>query len=152
VYRFSDSLPYLLTRVGVRMGELFARELREHALTLAGYRVLAALTERPDQRLGELAAMTSVETSTLSRLVGSLERRGLLTRTRPDNDQRSVRIRLTRTGLALARCLMPRAAEFERVAAVGLDEAAQAALKARLRLIHDNLDTLDTPNTTGEAA
>lgn len=152
MYRFSDSLPYLLTRVGVRMGELFARELRAHALTLAGYRVLAALSERADQRLGELAAMTSVETSTLSRLVGSLERRGLLTRTRPEGDQRSVRIRLTPAGVTLAQRLMPRAAEFERVAVGELAARDEATLKARLRRIYDNLDTLDATAKVRDAA
>lgn len=142
MYRFSDSLPYLLTRLGVRMGELFAQELRQHHLTLPGYRVLAALTELPDQRLGELSAMTSVETSTLSRLVGNLQRDGLLTRTRPADDQRSVRIRLTVQGVALARRLIPRAAEYERVAVGDLDGAGAAALKARLVTIYDNLDAL----------
>jgi MarR family transcriptional regulator, organic hydroperoxide resistance regulator len=145
VYRFSDSLPYLLTRVGVRMGELFARELRDHGMTLPGYRVLAALTERSDQRLGDLAAMTSVEISTLSRLVGGLQRRDLLTRTRPEGDQRSVRIRLSPAGTALARRLMPRAAHFERVAVGELDAAAEAALKSRLKVIYANLDALETP-------
>lgn len=152
MYRFSDSLPYLLTRVGVRMGELFARELRGHGLTLPGYRVLAALTETPDQRLGDLAAMTSVETSTLSRLVGAMQREGLLTRTRPEGDQRSVRIRLTRRGAGLAARLMPRAAHYERVAVGDLDAAGEAALKAHLQLIFGNLAALEAEARTRSVA
>ena len=44
------------------------------------YRVLAALAEQGGpQRLGELALLTSIETSTLSRLATEMQRRGYLT-------------------------------------------------------------------------
>ena len=70
MYRFSNSLPYLLARLGVRMGDLFARVIRHERLTLPMYRVLAALSEqgRP-LRLGEIAELTSADVSTLSRIV-----------------------------------------------------------------------------------
>ena len=43
MYRLSNSLPYLLARLGVRMGELFVRVVRKEGLTLPMYRVLASL-------------------------------------------------------------------------------------------------------------
>ena len=46
MYRFSNSLPYLLARLGVRMGDLFSRVIRHEKLTLPMYRVLAALSEQ----------------------------------------------------------------------------------------------------------
>ena len=72
MYRFTDSLPYLLNRVGVRMGELFANELAAEQLTVPMYRVLAALSEADHQRLTDLSAMTTVEMTTLSRLVDAV--------------------------------------------------------------------------------
>ena len=56
LYRLSNSFPYLLNRVGVRMGELFSRRIAPFGVTLPMYRVMAALWETGDQRLSDLAA------------------------------------------------------------------------------------------------
>jgi hypothetical protein len=72
MYRLTEAFPYLVTRVGVRMGELISRRLERYGLTLPMYRVMAALWQRGGQRLGDLSEMTTVEISTLSRLVGGL--------------------------------------------------------------------------------
>src|SRR5262245_28290072 len=109
-YVFTTSFPYLLNRVGVRMGDLFSRRLAEHRLTLAMYRVLAVLRQEGDQRLSDLNTMVTVELSTLSRLIGTMKRQGLVTRTRVEEDGRSVRISLTAKGRASADELMPLAA------------------------------------------
>ena len=77
-YRLTSSFPYLVRRVGVRIGELFDRRVAEFGVSVSMYRVLAALTEEDGQRLGRLAEMTSIEMSTLSRLVGSMVRKGLV--------------------------------------------------------------------------
>ena len=115
MYQFSNSLPYLLARLGVRMGDLFARVIRTEKLTLPMYRVLASLSEedRP-LRLGEIATLTSADQSTLSRLVAEMERTGLLTRERPQDNQRSLQVALTQRGSELASRLMPIAAYYER--------------------------------------
>src|ERR1700738_1481423 len=72
MYRLTEAFPYLVTRVGVRMGELISRRLDRYGSTLPMYRVMAALWQRGGQRLGDLSEMTTVEISTLSRLVGGL--------------------------------------------------------------------------------
>ena len=120
MYRFSTSLPYLLAQLGMRMGELFSRELARDGLTLPMYRVLAALAEQgTPQRLGELAALTSVEASTLSRLLGTMQRMSLVTRERPETNQRSLAVDLAPRGIELAARLIPRAAHYEAVATGG---------------------------------
>lgn len=140
MYRFSTSLPFLLARLGIAMGELFGRELARDGLTLAMYRVLAALAEQAaPQRLGELAALTSVEASTLSRLLGQMQRMGLVTRARPERDQRSLAVALAPAGVDLARRLMPRAAHYERVSTAGLARAEVDALRAALAQVDANL-------------
>ena len=55
MYRLTNSFPYLLNRVGVQMGELFSRRIAGYGVTLPMYRVMAALWETGDQRLGDLA-------------------------------------------------------------------------------------------------
>lgn len=153
MYRFSTSLPYLLARLGVRMGELFARELAWDGLTLPMYRVLAVLTEAgAAQRLGELSELTSIETSTMSRLVAEMQRRGLVTRERPENDQRSLAVGLTPVGAALAARLIPRAAHYEKVVMGDLPPKRVAQLKAELTQIYSRLDLLDEELSEAEEA
>ncbi len=144
MYKFSTSLPYLLAKLGVRMGELFSRELARDGLTLPMYRVLAALAEQgTPQRLGELAALTSVETSTLSRLLGQMQRMGLVTRDRPETNQRSLAVDLAPRGIALAARLIPRGAHYEKVATGDLSKNEAALLKSILRRVDANLVHLE---------
>jgi DNA-binding MarR family transcriptional regulator len=144
-YVFTTSFPYLLNRVGVRMGDLFSRRLIEHRLTLVMYRVLAVLRQEGDQRLSDLNVMVTAELSTLSRLIGTMKRQGLVTRTRVEEDGRSVRISLTARGRALADELMPLAAHFEKVATRTFSAKEVAHLKDVLRQIFENLDELESP-------
>jgi DNA-binding MarR family transcriptional regulator len=144
LYQFSTSLPFLLTRLGVRMGELFSRELAREGLTLPMFRVLAALSEQGEpQRLGALAALTSVEASTLSRLLGQMQRIGLITRERPEADQRSLAVMLAPLGTATAARLIPRAAHYEAIATGDLSAQEAAGLKTVLERVRANLPRLE---------
>jgi MarR family transcriptional regulator, organic hydroperoxide resistance regulator len=151
MYQLSNSLPYLLTRLGVRMGDLFTRVIRKEKLTLPMYRVLASLSEeRRPLRLGEIATLTSIDQSTLSRLVAEMERAELLTRERPQNNQRSLQVTLTSRGAELASRLMPIAAYYEEVAAETLSSKEIAALKTTLSQLYVNLDRLERKVESGE--
>jgi DNA-binding MarR family transcriptional regulator len=143
MYRLTEAFPYLDTRVGVRMGELISRRLERYGLTLPMYRVMAALWQRGGQRLGGLSEMTTVEISTLSRLVGVMQRRGLLSRTRPDSNARTVEINLTRSGRALVEQLIPLAQRHEEVGLKGFAADEIAGLKKNLVTVYRNLDALD---------
>jgi MarR family transcriptional regulator, organic hydroperoxide resistance regulator len=151
MYQLSNSLPYLLARLGVRMGDLFTRVIRKEKLTLPMYRVLASLSEegRPF-RLGEIVTRTSVDQSTLSRLVAEMERAGLLTRERPQHNQRSLQVALTPRGAELASRLMPIAAYYEEVAAETLSSKENAALKTTLLQLYENLDRLEREVESGK--
>ncbi|WP_158226480.1 MarR family transcriptional regulator [Bradyrhizobium sp. UFLA03-84] len=144
MYRFSNSLPYLLARLGVRMGDLFVRVIRHEKLTLPMYRVLAALSEQGHPlRLGEIAELTSADVSTLSRIVAEMSRAGLLTRDRPENDQRSLQVALTPEGAELASRLMPIAQHYEEVATGAMSAKEAAELKRVLVELYKNLDQLE---------
>jgi DNA-binding MarR family transcriptional regulator len=143
MYRLTEAFPYLITRVGVRMGELFSRRLESYGVTLPMYRVMAALWQRGGQRLGDLSEMTSVEISTLSRLVGMMQRKSLLSRTRPDSNARTVEINLTRSGRALLEQLIPLAQRHEEVGLRGFAADQIDILKKNLVTVYRNLDVLD---------
>ncbi len=141
-YRFTTSFPYLLNRVGVRMGELFSLRLTEYQLTLPMYRVMAVLRQEGAQRLGDLGAMVTVEVSTLSRLITTMQRKGLVTRVRPEDNGRTVSIALTPDGEELVDKLMPLAAHFEAVGTKTFSAKEVAWLKQALSQIHANLQEL----------
>lgn len=143
-YRFTTSLPYLLNRVGVRMGEIFLQHLQQHDLTLPMYRVMAVLRQEGKQSLGDLSAMVSVEISTLSRLISAMKKRGLVSRVRLEDNARMVHIDLTDTGVHLIDQLMPVAAQFEQVGTSSFSEEEVVWLKQALAKMHDNFETLNT--------
>jgi MarR family transcriptional regulator, organic hydroperoxide resistance regulator len=143
LYRLTKSFPYLLNRVGVRMGELFVRRIAPYDVTLPMYRVLAALWETGDRRLGDLAAATTVEVSTLSRLIGEMKRKGLVSRRRCEGNERTVAINLTAKGRALAEELMPIAQHFEDVAVRDFSADEVARIKTVLATVYSNLDAIE---------
>ena len=143
LYRLSNSFPYLLNRVGVRMGELFSRRIAPYGVTLPMYRVMAALWETGDQRLIDLAAVTTTEMSTMSRLVGAMKRKGLVTRSRLEDNARTVAINLTAKGKSLVEELMPIAVHFEEVAVSDFAEAEISRLKVVFREIYESLGSIE---------
>lgn len=143
LYRLSNSFPYLLNRVGVRMGELFSRRIASFDVTLPMYRVMAALWEKGDQRLSDLATVTTAEISTLSRLVGEMKRKGLVTRSRLEDNGRTVAINLTPKGRLLVEELMPIAVHFEDVAVCSFSDEEVSRLKIVLREIYDSLGSIE---------
>ena len=143
MYRLTNSFPYLLNRVGVQMGELFSRRIAGYGVTLPMYRVMAALWETSDQRLGDLAAMTTIEISTLSRLVGEMKRRGLVTRARLKDNGRTVAINLAPKGRTLVEELIPIAIHFEEVAVRDFPSKNISDLKTILAEIYESLKSLE---------
>ena len=143
MYKLSDSFPYLLNRVGVRMGELFSRRIASFGITLPMYRVMAALWENGDQRLSDLSVVTTTEISTLSRLVGEMKRKGLVTRSRLEDNGRTVAINLTSKGKLLVEELMPIAVHFEDVAVRDFSPGEISHLKIVFRQIYESLGSIE---------
>ncbi|HSV47942.1 MAG TPA: MarR family transcriptional regulator [Ramlibacter sp.] len=125
------------------MGQAFSRELKPFGLSLAEWRVCAALHHKPHQRLAELATHTSAEPSTLSRTVDGLLQRGLLLRDRSGEDARALALSLTDSGDALAQRIVPMAQLYERVAVSGFTSAQVELLRDMLSRIYVNMDMLD---------
>lgn len=144
LYRLTDSFPYLLNRVGVRMGELYSQRIQSFGVTLPMYRVLASLWERGDRRLSDLSATTTIEISTLSRLVGAMKRKGLLSRRRLASNGRAVEINLTAKGRELAEQLIPIALHFEQVAIRNCDPGQVAWIKRALAQAYENLNEIES--------
>ena len=137
-----DYLPYLTNRVGMIVAEQFGDDaLAAHGLSIAMWRVMAVLASHGTQRQIDLADLTSIEVSTLSRLVTRLIRKGLVTRTRSVNSNREVAVRLSAKGQSLVNHLIPIALDFEAAAIAGLSSKDIAVLKRCLRRMYGNMKT-----------
>jgi DNA-binding MarR family transcriptional regulator len=136
----SDYLPYLANRVGTIIAEQFGEDaLAPHRLSIAMWRVMAVLASNGSLRQIDLAGLTSIDASTLSRLVSRLVRVGLVTRTRSTSSNREVEVKLLPKGSALVVRLIPLAREIEADAIAGLAADELAILKRCLRRVYGNM-------------
>jgi DNA-binding MarR family transcriptional regulator len=136
-------LPYLLNRAGARIAAAFSEEVRPLGATLQMWRVLAALREQDGRRMGDLSETTSIEVSTLTRLVDNMEKKGLVARRRETGDARVVALHVTPAGRRLAQRITPIAERYESVALAGFTAAEADSLKAALRRLYGNMAALE---------
>jgi DNA-binding MarR family transcriptional regulator len=135
-------LPYLLNRAGARIAAAFGEEMRPLGASLQMWRVLAALREKDGRRMGDLSLTTSIEVSTLTRLVDNMEQKGLVARRRDAADSRAVLLHVAPAGRRLTRRILPIAERYETVALKGFGAAEAASLKAALQRLYANMDDL----------
>jgi len=135
-----EFFPYLVNRLGFALVERFEREtLKRHHLSIATWRVLAALSSNGEQRQIDLAQMTSIDVSTLSRLVTRTVRMGLVTRTRSKSSSREVLVSLSPKGRKVADRLIPMAMKLQKNAVIGLPESELQITRRVLRRMYQNL-------------
>jgi DNA-binding MarR family transcriptional regulator len=134
-----DFLPYLLNRAGLRIGVMFSRDIDDFDVTLSMWRVLVELWHDGDHRLGELADRTSIDLSTLSRLLVTMQRKGLIVRRRSGIDGRALSLTLTQRGMELTEQIVPHALHYEDIAMRRLSDRDVIKLKELLKTVYDNL-------------
>lgn len=147
-----DFLPYLLNRAGLRVGLMFSRDIEAFGVTLPMWRVLIELWYNGDHRLGELSERTSIDISTLSRLLVAMQRKNLIVRRRSGLDGRALSLTLTPRGLALTEKIVPHAMRYEDAAMDGMSAREVATLKDLLKRVYSNLEKADRAGSERPAA
>jgi DNA-binding MarR family transcriptional regulator len=101
-----DDLGALLSRADAMFAHRLSQQTRA-AFGMTGMqgRMLFVLATRCDATAAELAREHGVDASSATRMLDRLEQRGLLVRTRGDDDRRTVRVALTEAGRAHAAAL-----------------------------------------------
>jgi DNA-binding MarR family transcriptional regulator len=99
-----DELDAIINGGRVLVG-VAARSLAAHAddVTLPQLRALVLVRGKGPMRLSELAAELDIDTSTATRMVDRLVRKGLLTRKVEEADRRALRLTLSPSGRGLLR-------------------------------------------------
>jgi len=138
-------VPFLMARVGSLMVLSFTPHLERSGLTIHMWRVVLILSFNGPLTLVEISRFTGLQTSTLSRLVGRMIHKRLLTRRRSQEDARTVQINLRRKGRALFRELWPEAVKAQDLVIAPFSSAEVENFKEMLRQIEIILvDRLET--------
>src|SRR3984893_9035183 len=138
-FRLEDHRFFHFSQILARRTRAINACLRPYSLDYSRWRVLAVLQEHSGATMGQLADLTSVDRTTLTRTLGLMEEARLVARKERESDRRSLVISLTPKGLRMfARILPLTLAETDR-ALTGFSSAEIGALRDRLRRIADNL-------------
>jgi len=136
----SNYLPYLVNRFGAALVKWFSENaLRGRHLSIVMWRVVAVLSSHDRVRMTDLSRLTSIEISTLSRIVTRLVTIGLVKRERRETNGREVIVGLSPQGVAVASEMIPIARELERAAVAGVPRKELETVKRTLETMHGNL-------------
>ncbi len=136
---FSRSLPMLLLRSHQAVMAEFRPLLREHGITEQQWRVLRALTTGDAIRISQLAALTLISGPSLTRILKTLEQRGLVRRGAEAHDQRAARISIAPQGLRLIEEVAPHSERRYRAIARRIGEAQMEDLYRALTELPEKL-------------
>ena len=120
---------------------LFSRLLRRHGmdhLSPAQGRILMALWEQDDIPVRQLAALTSLDKSTLSLSLSRMEQYGIVQRLGDTADRRVVRVKLTDRGRELLHSCVNAMQELEEILFENIPDEDKAAFLRVLEQVYVN--------------
>lgn len=112
-------------------------------LTYPQYLAMIALWERDDVTVGALGARLYLDSGTVTPLVKRLEARGLVTRRRDEDDERQVRVALTKDGRAMKSAAM--AIPLTVGEGTGLTRETADRMRRELLDLREKLDAAASP-------
>jgi DNA-binding MarR family transcriptional regulator len=113
--------------------------LRPMRINLAWWRTLAVLTEKGPLTVGELARITVIERTALTRVIDQMVKRGFVKRIGRKGDGRVVEVHLQAPGRVLHARILPEARAVYARATQGLTSAAVKSLIGELKDIRARL-------------
>ncbi|MBM0582127.1 homoprotocatechuate degradation operon regulator HpaR [Brucella melitensis] len=101
------SMPIALLRAREAVMSHFRPMLAQHDITEQQWRVIRILAETDIVDASEMAERAFILAPSLTRIIRSLEERGIITKTRDENDGRRVLLQITPAGLAIIKEVAP---------------------------------------------
>lgn len=141
---------FWMTQVIEARDRQLAHRLRGAGLRAPEWRVLASLHARQRLSMRELADLSSIDRTTLSRTVERMARAGWLTRLEDSADLRVTRLALTAAGERLFARLWPTVESLNAAAIAGVPAPAVEMLRWTLEQMKHNLDLV--PQDAAQAA
>jgi MarR family transcriptional regulator, transcriptional regulator for hemolysin len=138
-FKLEDHLFFYFSQILARRTRAINTRLRPYGLDYPRWRVLAVLQEHSGASMGQLADLTSVDRTTLTRTLGLMEEARLVAREEREGDRRSLVISLTPKGRRMFARILPLTLTETDRALTGFSPAEIAVLRDRLKRIADNL-------------
>ena len=135
-----DLLCFALYSTSRAMTELFREYLDEADLTYPQFLVLFLLWAEDGCPIGTIGDTLTLEGGTVTPLLKRMEQKGLIERRRGHDDERVVRVHLTRRGRALETTLLPTVAEGTRCD-LGMSPKQIASMAAQLHTVRATIET-----------
>ena len=96
-----------LSRAAESVSQQINAHLRDHDLTISQFGALEALYHLGPMQSGEIGQKILKTSGNMTMVIDHLEKRGLVTRQRREDDRRCVDIHLTETGRTLIEAILP---------------------------------------------
>jgi DNA-binding MarR family transcriptional regulator len=152
-FDLDQHLFFWFTQVLDRRDRHLAAALRPYSLRAPEWRALASLHSRHALSMSELADLTSIERTTLSRTVDRMARKGWVVRLSDTSDMRVTRLAPTATGEKLFARIWPAVQRLNEAAVAGLPAPVAELLKWALQQMSRSLDeSLSAPAAKRRAA
>ncbi len=135
-----QSVGYLVREAHRAFLRALGARVSRHGVSIGMWYFLRALWEEDGLTQRELSRRVKMMEPTTATALESMERRGLISRTRNTQDRRKVNIRLTDKGRRLREVLLRCAMEVNQVALAGISPKKIPALREQLGRIKRNLD------------
>lgn len=142
-FALEGHLFFWLTQVLGSRDRQVAQALRPFGLRVPEWRTLACLRARRDSTLNELADLTTIDRSTLSRTVDRMAADDLVQRVGDTRDLRVTRLTLSPRGAALFERVLPVVDELNRQAVAGLPDGMTDVMRWALQQMRANLEPAD---------
>ena len=133
-----DAISNIYRAAGSIRSEAEREVLAEYGLSFGGFTILWVLWVWDEMETAQLAEQCSLAKGTLTGMLTTLEKRGLVTRSRVATDKRRVVVDLTAEGKTMIDTLFPKFNEFESEMSAGLDIDEKKELARLLRLVIGN--------------
>jgi DNA-binding MarR family transcriptional regulator len=131
----SDYLCFAVYSANLAFGKAYKPILEELGLTYTQYVTIIALWEEDNQTVSGLGEKLFLESNTLTPMLKKLEAMGYLERRRDPEDERQVRVSLTKTG----RRLREKALKMDLTDATGLASDEFAKVQKAIVALRNNL-------------
>ena len=140
-------LPYVLNNLAERVSAGLSRiYVDEYQLSIPEWRVIANLAEHTTLNARQIVEFTTMEKSKVSRAVGNLSERGLISQERAEGDSRAKDLALTDEGLALYRSIVPRVLDWERELLGQMTSGEYRDLMYLLNKLGNRIEMLENPD------
>jgi DNA-binding MarR family transcriptional regulator len=145
--------PYLLVNLAKRVSDSCASIYEnDFDITIPEWRILARLAENDRQNSRELAAVTFMDKSKVSRAVKLLDKKGYLLKAKDVADQRVTYLSLSGAGRALYERIAPEALAWESRLLDALDITEYRDLMRIVEKLNRRLDQFDGTGSGSSAA